>query len=274
MGADASVSATPSVGTTLGSLTGLGLALLIVVGWLVSLVALLRGNLTAMPSSWIGVLTLCSQILMRTFLQTGLFIVTHDAMHGSLLPAVPRWNHRLGRLALSLYACLPYSSCHKKHLQHHCYPGTSRDPDFHDGVNVHAAVWYLRFMRSYLSMPQICGLAAAWIGTAALIAASSPSTPPTLALNIALFWMLPLVLSSVQLFLFGTYLPHRLGQAGEDGVHHVESLPLPAFLSLVSCYHFGFHLEHHQHPEAAWYELPGVHNGRWTHSATTHEQAE
>jgi len=31
---------------------------------------------------------------------------------------------------------------------------------------------------------------------------------------------------------------------------------LPEWLSLLACYHFGYHLEHHQDPQLAWHELP------------------
>lgn len=282
MGTDALVSVPPPMGAEQRSWLGLALAALIVVAWLASLLLLLPFDLTALlptgrftaaqelahwrlPGTWIAAAGVSIDVLVRTFLQTGLFIVAHDAMHGSLMPARPRLNHRLGHLALTLYACLPYDDCLEKHRQHHQAPGSPNDPDFHDGVHPHPVSWYLHFMRGYLSTPQIFWLAAAWICTAALM---SPAAP-TLPLNIVVFWVVPLVLSSVQLFMFGTYLPHRQVQAGDRATHRVESLPLPALISLLSCYHFGFHWEHHQHPEAAWYELPGLHRRRWAHNAHT-----
>lgn len=220
MGTDASVSVPPSMGAEQRSWVGLALAALIVVAWLASLLLLLQVDLTALlatgrptaaqelahwrlPHTWIAAAGVGTEILVRTFLQTGLFIVAHDAMHGSLIPARPRLNHRLGRLALTLYACLPYGDCLRKHRQHHQAPGSPGDPDFHDGIRSHPVSWYLHFMRGYLSMPQIVSLAAAWICTAAVM----PSAAPAIQLNIAVFWVVPLVLSSVQLFVFGTYLP-------------------------------------------------------------------
>ncbi len=287
MGTDASVSVPPSMGAEQRSWVGLALAALIVVAWLASLLLLLQVDLTALlatgrptaaqelahwrlPHTWIAAAGVGTEILVRTFLQTGLFIVAHDAMHGSLIPARPRLNHRLGRLALTLYACLPYGDCLRKHRQHHQAPGSPGDPDFHDGIRSHPVSWYLHFMRGYLSMPQIVSLAAAWICTAAVM----PSAAPAIQLNIVVFWVVPLVLSSVQLFVFGTYLPHRHGQAGDGVTHRVESLPLPALISLVSCYHFGFHWEHHQHPEAAWYELPGLHRRHWSRNGHPRLQGE
>jgi beta-carotene ketolase (CrtW type) len=73
------------------------------------------------------------------------------------------------------------------------------------------------------------------------------------------------LLSSLQLFLVGTFLPHR-GQdhnpgenqgddLGEDR-HRSISLALPEGLSLLACYHFGYHREHHRAPQLAWHQLP------------------
>ena len=49
-------------------------------------------------------------VAVQTWLSVGLFIVAHDAMHGSLWPGSPRWNQRIGRLALGLYAVMPDAS--------------------------------------------------------------------------------------------------------------------------------------------------------------------
>jgi beta-carotene ketolase (CrtW type) len=78
------------------------------------------------------------------------------------------------------------------------------------------------------------------------------------ALAVPIFWVLPLVLSSLQLFLFGTYLPHRGGDAGPSGRHAVRSLGYPHLLSLLACYHFGYHAEHHAHPAVPWFRLPAL----------------
>jgi beta-carotene ketolase (CrtW type) len=74
---------------------------------------------------------------------------------------------------------------------------------------------------------------------------------------VALFCVLPLLLSSLQLFLVGTYLPHRgQGEGPEADRHRSISLALPEGLSLLACYHFGYHREHHQAPQLAWHQLP------------------
>ncbi|MFO7630476.1 MAG: fatty acid desaturase [Prochlorococcaceae cyanobacterium] len=183
-------------------------------------------------------------VVCCSLFQTGLFIVGHDAMHGLLLPAHPRLNHRLGALVLALYASLPYGRCRDNHLLHHLAPGSQQDPDFcPSGFSPFR--WYVRFLSGYLRPAQMLRLLAAW-GVLALVA-----TP----LQVLLFCTLPLLLSSVQLFVVGTYLPHRL-PCGPDDPHHAISLDLPEWLSLLACFHFGYHREHHAFPELAWYQLP------------------
>jgi len=66
---------------------GLLLAALIMLGWLVSLAGLLIWDLSAtqLARPWVW-LALLFGVVGRTLLQTGLFIVGHDAMHGVLWP--------------------------------------------------------------------------------------------------------------------------------------------------------------------------------------------
>jgi beta-carotene ketolase (CrtW type) len=68
---------------------------------------------------------------------------------------------------------------------------------------------------------------------------------------------LPLLLSSWQLFLVGTYLPHRGQRLPELNAHPI-SLNLPPWLSLLACFHFGYHREHHDNPGLNWYQLPSA----------------
>lgn len=229
---------------------GLLLAALILLGWLISLIGLLLVDLRLLP--WP---VLLGAVLLRTLLQTGLFIVGHDAMHGVLLPASPRWNDRFGALVLALYAALPYRSCRLKHHRHHRCTASEADPDFHPDPAAGFLPWYARFMAGYLSAGQMGRLLAGW--GLVLIAARwlSPAGP----LQVLLVCTVPLLLSSLQLFGFGTYLPHR-GQRlglGRGSAAAPASLNLPGWLSLLACFHFCYHLEHHQNPELAWFALPG-----------------
>ena len=102
-------------------------------------------------------------------------------------------------------------------------------------------------MAGYLSWPQMTALLGCWGLTALLLGAGPP---------VLLFWTLPLLLSSLQLFFFGTVLPHRHG-AAEGLPHRPHSLHWSPWLSLFACYHFGYHREHHDAPTVPWFRLPG-----------------
>ena len=227
---------------------GLGFALATIGTWLGSLLLLLQ---VPAGTFWLTPAPLLLAVALRAFLQTGLFIVGHDAMHGSLLPGAPRWNDRIGRIALALYAGLPWDRCRHNHQRHHQDPAGPGDPDHHaEGQGW--LPWYVRFLASYLQPAQMLRLLGAW-GLA--LGWAAPHAPHALA-NLLLFWTLPLLISSLQLFLVGTYLPHRQSQARSRDRHQATSLRWPAPLSLLACFHFGYHWEHHQHPTLPWYRLP------------------
>jgi beta-carotene ketolase (CrtW type) len=229
---------------------GTAVALALIGGWCLSLVLLLA-LAPALPAG-----ALPPAVLLRTLLQTGLFIVGHDAMHRSLVPERRGFNDRLGRVALGLYACLPYGLCRRNHLLHHRAPGSAGDPDFHAPHQPGPIRWFLRFLAGYLSAPSLAMLAALW-GAAVLAASALHGHGIQAVLS---FWILPLALSSLQLFLFGTYLPHR-GRA-QAAPHGAITLAWPEPLSLLACFHFGYHLEHHSHPSLPWYRLPACHRRR------------
>jgi beta-carotene/zeaxanthin 4-ketolase len=195
---------------------------------------------------WVGL------VLGRTLLHTGLFATAHDAMHGWVCPDRPKLNRAIGQLCLRLYAGLSYEHCRVQHLKHHARPGQTGDPDFHDGERPQIWVWYLRFMSSYLDVHQwwVTLSGVALLGVGLVWGLGVPW------LNLLWFWWLPMGLSSLQLFLFGTYLPHREPLGGHTNGHRAQSLAYPWLLSLVSCYHFGYHWEHHEYPQEPWYNLP------------------
>lgn len=222
---------------------------LIALSWLISIIGLLGCDVFALP--WWG---LAAAILVRVHLQTGLFILGHDAMHGLLCPGRPRLNQRLGALLLIFYAAIPYEQALRLHQQHHQAPGSSLDPDGPPTQDSSPLRWYCRFMAAYLSLGQMTGLLAFWASLMMLFG----MVTPTAVLNVLAFCTLPLMLSSVQLFVFGTFLPHRY-QRAPHGKPHPESLDLPTWLSLLACFHFGYHREHHDNPGLSWFELPAAH---------------
>jgi beta-carotene/zeaxanthin 4-ketolase len=227
-------------------LTGLLVALLIVVLWISSL-GFLSIDIAQRTPLWI-----LPAIVGRMFIQTGLFIVAHDAIHGAVLPSNRRLNHWIGRLAVTLYAFLSYQKLSLNHWQHHQHPGQASDPDFHDGIHSNICAWYLKFMKGYLDARQGLVLFLG-MGITVLTLYTGFHVPVA---NLFLFWVLPIALSSMQLFFFGTYLPHRSGNTEDP--HHATSSNYSLLWSFLTCYHFGYHWEHHEYPSLPWYRLPSV----------------
>jgi beta-carotene ketolase (CrtW type) len=109
-------------------------------------------------------------------------------------------------------------------------------------------------MAAYLTPAQMLSLLGGWLVALMLLAPFTTDPLPRLLL----FWTLPLLLSSLQLFLFGTYLPHRRAPGRSSDRHRAVSLVWPELLSFLACYHFGYHWEHHCHPHLPWFRLPAA----------------
>jgi beta-carotene/zeaxanthin 4-ketolase len=227
-------------------------ATIVLLGWLISLISLLKLDLFS-QSAW----CLAAAVLVRTAFQTGLFITAHDAMHGVLVPGAATINHRLGACFLGLYAGLPYRSCLRKHHNHHQFSGSGLDPDFCPDASIGAWGWYCAFMAGYLSPGQMLRLLGLWLG----LAVAATADHATGWCNVLVICVVPLLLSSWQLFAFGTYLPHRIQQQAGD-TNGPASIEHPVWLSLLTCFHFGYHREHHESPQLAWFELPAEHRRR------------
>lgn len=229
-------------------------AFAIIILWVSSLVFTLSTDLAQWGSLWV-----LPAILVRTFIQTGLFIVVHDAIHGSVFPENRQLNSWIGSLAITLYGFLPYQKLSSNHWKHHRSPGQLDDPDFHDGVHKGFFGWYFKFMtKEYVDVEMqqklLLYMTIAFVVLRFGFQASNS--------NLFLFWLLPLILSSLQLFFFGTYLPHRDTNIDSPNSHNAVSSNYPVALSFLSCYHFGYHWEHHEYPDVAWYNLPKVRQAR------------
>jgi beta-carotene/zeaxanthin 4-ketolase len=227
-------------------LYGLAVASLLVFVWAISLVSLLRLNLSRHNPIWLGV-----AVLWQTFLYTGLFITAHDAMHDCVAPQRPKLNHFIGSLALLFYGLLPYHTLRKAHWHHHQYPASDRDPDFHDG-NGGVLRWYVRFMCRYWGWWQLIGITATYHFMHQALQVSE--------VNLLLYWAAPSLLSSFQLFYFGTFLAHREPVNGYQNAFRANTVDRPFLWSLLTCYHFGYHSEHHEYPEVPWWQLPTIAN--------------
>jgi beta-carotene/zeaxanthin 4-ketolase len=224
---------------------GLAIALLILSVWLASTVVLLRCNI----SQW-HPLGRYLATAWQTFLYTGLFITAHDAIHGVVVPQRARINRMIGAIALLAYAMFPYPQIAQRHWLHHQHPASTLDPDFHNGTHKHWLLWYLYFMFRYWSWLRFIALATAYNLMFRLL-----HIPEA---NLVAFWVIPPLLSSLQLFYFGTYLPHRQPVGGYTHPSRAETIRRTWFWSFVTCYHFGYHREHHDYPLVPWWLLPQV----------------
>jgi beta-carotene ketolase (CrtW type) len=222
---------------------GLGVAALILAAWAAVLGLGLTGRYAGaghpvVDGAW---------ILLEAFAYTGLFITAHDAMHGLVAPAHPRLNHAIGGWALTLYGVLPYTRLRAAHQVHHRAPSTTEDPDYHEGPGGFLR-WFVGFIGGYATVRQVVALGI-------VFNVLHHGFGFDLA-RLWLFWLLPLILSALQLFTFGTWLPHREGAFEGEGPTKTRSLGYPAWLSFLACYHFGYHYEHHAWPFVPWWRLP------------------
>lgn len=183
---------------------------------------------------------------MQCWLYTGLFIIAHDTMHGSLVPGKDRLNAAIGTSILFVYAGFNWSEMRKAHHEHHDYSGTEQDPDFNADNPIAFWPWYLKFFLTYFGWRQF-GILFGFTAIYLLLGANY--------LNTIVMWAVPAVLSSVQLFYFGTYLTHRHSDDFPDE-HNARTNDFNWMSSLLSCFHFGYHHEHHLFPHEPWWRLP------------------
>lgn len=212
--------------------TGVFIALLIIGTWAASIILLMQWHV-----NWSSPLAYLL-ILIQIHLYTGLFITAHDAMHGTISPN-RQLNNFIGHICTLCYALFWYPKLYTKHHQHHSHVHTDADPDYHEGSFVR---WYIRFIRNYLSVWQVVAMAIVFNILKIWIAQQ----------NLLLFWVVPSLLSTLQLFYFGTYQPHK-GQ--HDNKYHSSTQRRNHFLAFISCYFFGYHYEHHDAPWVPWWKL-------------------
>lgn len=188
-----------------------------------------------------------SLIILQCWLYVGLFIIAHDTMHGSLFPRHENRNAIIGTVIMFVYAGFHWQAMKKTHMDHHSYPGTEKDPDFNADDPKAFWPWYFKFFTQYFGMTQFLTLLGFTLIYIFIFGASYPNT--------IIMWAVPAILSSVQLFYFGTYLTHRHAEPFPDH-HNARSNAYPMWLSLLSCFHFGYHHEHHLYPHEPWWRLP------------------
>jgi beta-carotene/zeaxanthin 4-ketolase len=194
--------------------------------------------------------SIAATILLQSWLTVGLFIVAHDCMHGSLAPGRRTLNRAVGQFCLGIYGAFSYDALRTEHFKHHRHSGTAEDPDFDENNPAHFLPWLVTFMRGYSTWRQ-----PAFFAAGAIIHVAAFGAEPW---RVALFWMVPALVSAVQLFYFGTYLPHRVEAVAFADSHNSRSAPWPWIATLLTCFHFGRHHEHHSAPNVPWWQLPRV----------------
>ncbi len=221
----------------------LAIALGIIAIWASSTALLMTLDMDKLPP-----LVIVFLMLWQMFLYTGLFVTAHDAMHGVVFAKNRKINDLVGSIAVGIYALFSLKQLAKKHKEHHDHPASEIDPDFHNGKQKNFFAWYCQFSTRYWSWTRIVGLMAIFH-----LLKHTVNFPEA---NLAWFWIVPSILSSVQLFYFGSYLVHREPKGGYTNPHRSVTTNLSTFWSFITCYHFGYHYEHHEHPYLPWWRLP------------------
>lgn len=224
---------------------GLALAAIIAGAWL----SLHFWGLFVFEMTWTNLPFALGLALVQCWLSVGVFIVAHDAMHGSLLPGAKRINAVIGAVLLFLYAGFAWRTLRDAHFTHHRLAGHQGDPDFDENNPASFARWYATFLRRYFSWRSLvflhCVVALYWL------------VFDVWFVQLFVLYGLPALLSSLQLFYFGTFRPHNHSDAVPFADrHNARTNDFGALASLATCFHFGYHLEHHRRPDVPWWALP------------------
>ncbi len=215
---------------------GIYVAILVIFSWLAFISFAFSYN-TYLLNPW-NILI----VLALTHLYTGLFITAHDSIHGTVSSS-QKMNTIIGTICVILYACLSYKNIKEKHNNHHKFVSTHEDPDFH---NDSFLIWFWKFMRNYMVLKQLLLMAILYNVLNFLLGISQ--------LNLILFWIIPPLLSALQLFYFGTYLPHKNPDEINNS-YKSRTQNINLVLGFISCYFFGYHYEHHAKPSIPWWKL-------------------
>ena len=183
---------------------------------------------------------------------TGLFILAHEAIHGTLVPGHPRLGHALGWLFAFAFVFMDYGTLRARHFEHHQRPGREGDPDAHPSGRFlpHFASFIYRYLRIWqVALLVLAGNAVGQAGhTRAMLCA----------------YVVPAIASTLIVFTVGIFLVHhpRLRALGvADERHRSVGVDLGGAGSLLAILFFNTHWLHHEHPQLNWLQL-GLHRSR------------
>lgn len=155
-----------------------------------------------------------------------------------------KMNKAVGWITSFLFAGLSYKKLVENHFKHHKYPCTENDPDFYV-KSQNFFIWWFVFLSRYITVTQL-------IIMAVLFNVLNYFFPE---INVWMFWVVPAFLGTLQLFFFGTYLPHRKPHNENMEPHKARTQRKNHLGAMISCYFFGYHFEHHDTPHQPWWKL-------------------
>lgn len=97
-------------------------------------------------SNWLLVLPIVS---IQCWFSVGMFIIAHDATHGSLVPGQVRVNAVIGAFLLFIYAGFARRKFRDAHFDHHLHAGTAAEPSFNADNPRNFWPWYRLFLKRY-----------------------------------------------------------------------------------------------------------------------------
>lgn len=232
---------------TAQGMIGLALAVLVAGGWL----AIHFYGMFVFELTWSSLPVALALAAVQCWLSVGVFIICHDAMHGTLVPGRERINTVIGTVLIFLYAGFSYAKLREAHHTHHRLAGHKGDPDFDEENPSNFLKWYGTFFKRYFGWQSLIFVHSV-VGLYWLVLGVPMA-------QIFVLYGAPALLSSLQLFYFGTWRPHHHDAASpfaDD--HNARTNDYGTLASLATCFHFGYHLEHHRRPDVPWWALPGA----------------
>jgi len=164
-------------------------------------------------------------------------------MHGNI-SINKNINYFAGTVCSFLFAGLSYKKLLRNHWNHHSNPGTKEDPDFYTESR-NFFIWWVVFLKRYITVIQLIIMATAFNLLKIFFNESS----------VWIFFIFTAILSTFQLFFFGTYLPHRKPHTHRMLPHNSRTQKRNHVWAMLTCYFFGYHSEHHSYPKTPWWQM-------------------